>query len=354
MTADPASPFIHRAAQRDAAGDHDEAINELARGVRAGDLPSTRALGLRLLTGSAAPLLPAQGLQLLCEAVQRGDAEAAARAAGVLALGINQPPDWHAALEWLVRSAGAGWEPSQRQLRALCGDAGGRCDAGPAEATDWAGLAASIDLAAWRRPAAGEVLNADPLVRSFCGFISTRLCAALIPYAIGRLHRARVYDPVRRADIIDAHRDNTQATFDAHSIEFAHALLQARIASACAVDPRQLEPVALLHYNPGEQIADHYDFVDPERTPDYANEVRRNGQRIITFLVYLNDDYEGGETHFPRLGLTHRGRAGDALMFVNALADLSPDKRTLHAGRPPSRGEKWIVSQFVRGRPARP
>lgn len=353
MTAAIASPYMQRAAQRDAAGEHDEAINDLARGVRAGDLPSTRALGLRLLTGSAAPLLPSQGLQLLSEAVERGDAEAAARAAGVLALGINQPPDWPTALEWLVRSACAGWEPSQRQLRALCSDAArGRAQA--AGATDWPGLAASIDLTAWRRPPDGEVLNANPLVRSFCGFISARLCAALIPYAIGRLQRARVYDPVRREDIIDAHRDNTQATFDAHSIEFAHALLQARIAAACAVDPRQLEPVALLHYNPGEQIADHYDFVDPDRTPDYANEIRGNGQRIITFLVYLNDDFEGGETQFPRLGLSHRGRAGDALMFVNALADLSPDKRTLHAGRPPIRGEKWIVSQFVRSRPARP
>jgi hypothetical protein len=25
--------------------------------------------------------------------------------------------------------------------------------------------------------------------------------------------------------------------------------------------------------------------------------------------------------------------------------------RTLHAGRPPRAGEKWIVSQFVRNRP---
>src|SRR5690606_13877882 len=76
MTTAIASPYLQRAAQRDAAGNHDEAINELARGVRAGDLPSTRALGLRLLTGSAAPLLPPQGLQLLSEAVQHGDAEA--------------------------------------------------------------------------------------------------------------------------------------------------------------------------------------------------------------------------------------------------------------------------------------
>ena len=76
MPAALSSPFTTRAADLDAAGDHDAAVNELARGVRAGDLGSTRTLGLRLLTGNAAPLLPDHGLQMLSEAVQRGDAEA--------------------------------------------------------------------------------------------------------------------------------------------------------------------------------------------------------------------------------------------------------------------------------------
>jgi hypothetical protein len=38
------------------------------------------------------------------------------------------------------------------------------------------------------------------------------------------------------------------------------------------------------------------------------------------------------------------------LYFVNALPDASPDLRTVHAGRPPTAGEKWIVSQFIRDR----
>jgi hypothetical protein len=168
------------------------------------------------------------------------------------------------------------------------------------------------------------------------------------------LQRAQLYDPVSRGNIVDPHRSNTQASFGVEEVDFVQALMQARIAAACGVDVRQLEAVAVLHYHPGEQIVDHYDFVDPDHTPDYAAEVARNGQRIITFLLYLNEDYEGGETQFPRLNIAYRGGIGDALIFVNALADLSPDKRTLHAGRPPTRGEKWIVSQFIRSRPTRP
>jgi hypothetical protein len=84
--------------------------------------------------------------------------------------------------------------------------------------------------------------------------------------------------------------------------------------------------------------------------PDYDQEIAQRGQRIVTFLVYLNDGYAGGETEFPRLDIKHKGRAGEGLSFSNALADGRSDLRTLHAGRPPTRGDKWIVSQFVRDR----
>jgi hypothetical protein len=70
----------------------------------------------------------------------------------------------------------------------------------------------------------------------------------------------------------------------------------------------------------------------------------------VTFLVYLNDAYAGGETEFPKLALKHKGTTGEGLFFVNALASGEPDLRTLHAGRPPTSGEKWIVSQFIRNR----
>jgi prolyl 4-hydroxylase len=105
----------------------------------------------------------------------------------------------------------------------------------------------------------------------------------------------------------------------------------------------------VLHYEVGEQITEHFDFVNP-RMPSYDEEIRRRGERIITFLIYLNDDYEGGETDFPLLGVRHKGRRGQGLFFVNALPSGGPDSRTVHAGRPPTRGEKWLLSQFIRSR----
>ena len=102
----PPHPELALAAQRCSAGRHDEAINCLARGTRPAMRPAPKQLGLRLLTGDRAPLLPAQGLQFLAEACDegrgrgrgpRGRHHRAGRQCG--------RPDWRRALDWLRRAA---------------------------------------------------------------------------------------------------------------------------------------------------------------------------------------------------------------------------------------------------------
>jgi hypothetical protein len=347
------STHLARAARCDANGDHDGAINELALGTAAGDAACTEALGIRLLTGDRSPHLPAEGYRFIGEACAAGYGAGAARAAALLALGIGGKVDWPAALGWLVRSAQCGWQDAQHQLLALCDDRELAQRAQAAALPPWQEVAAAVQLAAWRVAPPALIKSDEPRVSAFTALARPELCAFFISQAIGRLEPAKVYDPNARRDIVDAHRSNTIANFDLRTVELAHVLLQARMAAACGIPERHMEAPSVLHYAPGEQIQDHFDFVDPAQTNDYAGEIARNGQRIITFLVYLNDDYEGGETAFTKLGFSHRGAIGDGVYFVNALADLTPDLRMQHAGRPTTRGEKWIITQFVRSRPTR-
>jgi hypothetical protein len=67
-------------------------------------------------------------------------------------------------------------------------------------------------------------------------------------------------------------------------------------------------------------------------------------------LIYLNDDFDGGETNFPLINRRFKGRKGDALFFRNVNDAGAPDIRTLHAGLAPTRGEKWLFSQWARRR----
>lgn len=345
-------PELANALAHDAAGRYDEAINALARGTRAGSLECMMTLGERLLAGDRAPALPAEGLGFLAEAAEKGRPQAARRAAALLALGLRAPADWAQGRDWLQRAAEKGDEPARAQLLALCADRAlaQRASAG---GVPWSAVAGAIDLGAWRRSPEPRLLSAEPRVAIFPGFLSPECCALLVRWATGRLERALVYDPERRSDIADVHRNNQAARFGLENVEYLHVLLQGRMAAATGQPVTHFEAPTVLRYAPGERIANHYDFVNPETTRDYAGEIARNGQRLLTFIVYLNDAYAGGETTFSRLQLRHRGTPGEGICFVNALPDLQPDLRMIHAGEEVTDGEKWIVTQFIRSRPMR-
>ena len=346
------SPELTLAQQLDAAGHHDDAINTLALGTQAGNLPCMCELGKRLLTGDRAPLLAAEGARFLLDAANQGDAEAAARIAALTALGLYRPQSWHEALRWLTTAAQRGWPQARSQLLVLASNQArtGSTDATTVSTGHWHDLAAQIDLSAWQTSPAARDLSTDPEVRVLADFIDVPVCRWIIEQARGRLTRARVYDSASGKDLVSATRSNSVANLSLCEVEVLNLLLQARMSAACRLPMSNMEAPAVLHYDVGEQITDHFDFVDPA-TPDYAQEIARNGQRVVTFLVYLNDEYQGGETGFPQLGFSHKGRRGDGLYFVNALSDMKPDLRMLHIGRPPTHGDKWIVSQFIRSRP---
>jgi hypothetical protein len=126
--------------------------------------------------------------------------------------------------------------------------------------------------------------------------------------------------------------------------------MRARMANATGVSLSGFEITTFLHYLPGQTFAPHHDYLD-DSLPGYVREVADHGQRILTFLLYLNDDFAGGETEFPLAGIRHKGRKGDALFFWNVHPDGNLDRETLHAGLPPTHGEKWLLSQWVRNKP---
>jgi prolyl 4-hydroxylase len=339
---------VATAAEHEAAGRYDEAIDALARAAHGGDVDATTELGKHLVLGDLGPHLPQDGTRLLLDAVVAGSVEAALRLATLAALGTYVERSWPRALGLLVAAAEKGSVPARAQLRIFARQRPG--EAAPA-AGEWQRLLERIDLASWIAPAGSISLNDDPAVRSFPDFTEEAVCAWLVERARGNLKRALVYDSAYGGDIEDHMRTNTAAGFDLMTADLVQVALQARMAASVGLPIDNLEGPTILHYEVGEQITNHYDFLNPQ-SPNYQDEVRRRGERIITFLVYLNDDYGGGNTDFPQLGISHKGKRGEGLMFVNALPSGLPDLRMVHAGRPPASGEKWIVSQFIRNRAA--
>lgn len=120
-----------------------------------------------------------------------------------------------------------------------------------------------------------------------------------------------------------------------------HALNR-RIAAVTGTRYEQGEPVQVLCYDAGEEYKLHADALPPRAGVN---------QRIATFLVALNADYEGGETTFPRLGLAWRGAIGEALHFRNVDAASAPANEMWHAGAPARRRRKFLLSKWIRAAP---
>ncbi len=85
----------------------------------------------------------------------------------------------------------------------------------------------------------------------------------------------------------------------------------------------------IYRYRPGERHGAHWD-----------TEVELPGGRrtLLTFVVYLNDDFTGGQTEFPELRATVEPRRGRALLFQH---------RVVHIASEVTAGIKYVLRSDV-------
>ena len=300
-------------------------------------------MGLRYLLGKDTPPDPARGIGLIEQAAQAGDAQAAWFAATIASCSFWRPRDWDKALDYLMRAAQGGHGPSESSLRILAGGPNGDGVGG----NDWEKMRRAVDLSAWLAPPAIRTIHEEPRIQVIEKFVPPAACDWLMARAEGRLARATIYDKATGGKTEDGRRTNSQCNLDIENCGVLTFVLRGRIGALIGRQDLAMEIPKILHYAPGDTFDNHFDFLDPAQ-PAYAQELAMRGQRTHTFLIYLNEGYSGGETCFPKLDISHVGAKGDALLFSNVDAAGKPDYNTMHAGLPPSSGEKWIFSQWVR------
>lgn len=311
---------------------------------------ATQALALlqRGDTASARPLIDAACL--------RGDAQALAMRALWHVEGRLLPRDLPAARADMHAASAAGHAGAARMLAGFLATGAG----GP---RDWPGALALLDrwaardtlaarqrslIAAMAIDAQGDPLHlpahhtiADaPMIRAIPGLLTSAECDLLADLSDRRLRPALIFHEAQGRFIADPIRDSDAAGFPIVSEWPAVHAINRRIAAASGTTVAQGEVLQVLRYRPGQQYRAHLDAV-----PGLSN------QRILTLLVYLGDDYAGGATRFTHLGIDHRGRKGDGLLFANTLPDGRPDPASEHAGLPVDSGIKLIASRWIRQRP---
>jgi hypothetical protein len=74
------------------------------------------------------------------------------------------------------------------------------------------------------------------------------------------------------------------------------------------------------------------------------------GNRTWTAMIFLNDNFSGGETVFPRLGINLIPREGDLICWKNSI-NSHPILTSLHSGAKVTNGNKFVAVIPFRERP---
>jgi len=228
-----------------------------------------------------------------------------------------------------LTASGGDWARGMRLLAELA-----RTDAGCRRQFE---LVAAMDLSA---TLVGEVVSEAPRITYFRALLSPGECRYLAEAAAPMLARSVVVDPASGRQRPDPVRISDSAGFTLPLENPAIHALNQRIAAASGTAWTQGEPLQVLRYRPGGEYKPHFDAI-----PGFAN------QRILTMIVWLTKDYEGGETLFMTTGASFKGEPGDALLFRNAGPDGRRDPDAGHAGLPVTKGEKLIASRWIRAAP---
>jgi predicted 2-oxoglutarate/Fe(II)-dependent dioxygenase YbiX len=88
------------------------------------------------------------------------------------------------------------------------------------------------------------------------------------------------------------------------------------------------EEYSLLKYDGGEEYKAHYD----------------NGQgmnRVLSSILYLNDNYEGGELEFVHMGIKIKPQAGMLLLFPSSYPYT-------HIAHPVTKGTKYALVTWIK------
>lgn len=200
----------------------------------------------------------------------------------------------------------------------------------------------AMDLTALGDPMSvpkGEVISESPHLTYFPQLFSRDECQYLVRAAQPMLEPSVVVDNRTGKQVRDPVRTSDSIGFTQPLENPAVHALNRRLAVASGTAVEQGEPLQVLRYRPGQEYKPHFDAI-----PGFAN------QRILTMLVWLNEDYDGGETLFMQSRHELKGRPGDALLFRNTGADGQRDPSSAHAGLPVTRGEKLIASRWIRAR----
>ena len=201
----------------------------------------------------------------------------------------------------------------------------------------WSGIVLMVDPANCDSEG-GELQSYRSQVQLAPNFVTPAECRELIDYCEdASFRRSRVLQ--RRSEVVsDVVEMRVRSSTSTVLKDRAHPILSrlyAHCASLEGVRARDIETIQCVRYKSGQKFRAHFD----------------GGiglPRLTTYLLYLNDDFSGGETYFPMLDYAVAPVAGSCLRFPSCDREGRVFWQSEHGGLPVRGGVKYALNIWVR------
>ena len=111
-------------------------------------------------------------------------------------------------------------------------------------------------------------------------------------------------DKVKRSMVIGENGNDvsnirtSKNTFLSSSLDPLIKKIDDRIEEIIGISSKKYEDLQVVYYQPGQFYKAHWDACDPNKDPRCVDDHKKGGLRFATFIIYLNDDMEGGKQNF--------------------------------------------------------
>jgi prolyl 4-hydroxylase len=197
-----------------------------------------------------------------------------------------------------------------------------------------------------------NIVSEQPFIATIKNFLNPGECKDIISSSES-FTRSKTVDHRTHSASIVAERTSSSSYID----EKWNLKIQERIITAVGhrhinkkLSVGNFEKIQMQLYEQGQEYQRHYDFFvhdDDHVEESKTSESILENNRIATAIIYLSDDFTGGDTWFPKLDIFIRPQLGKLLYFeydyTREINDL-----TEHAGCPVIQGEKYIATSWIR------
>jgi prolyl 4-hydroxylase len=191
----------------------------------------------------------------------------------------------------------------------------------------------------------GDYVNMEDYdIQEIPNFLTDEECNKIIELSNGKLFPSRVYS--QNDDVYSTNTRKSQQCWLQDDNPIIKGISD-KVRQATNTPHNYQEQLQVVNYPVGGFFSPHYDACEGDK--DFCKRMNGdNGPRLFTVLFYLNDNYEGGETVFPKINKSVKPAKGKAVIFRNVNDDGVIIKQALHGGEPIKSGEKWIANKWIR------